>query len=122
MNALRTLALAAAALCCASAGAAVTLPPGTDLPPPPNLRVPADPGYWQRGAALPAYVIQTSAGAIECPRRWFEAAACRTYMPGQERRPRAFVRQQGGWVVCSRPQGAEGCVGIRELPQMIEQD
>ena len=118
----RSAVLAASLLACAAANAVIPVR-GVELPPPPTVQTTPDPKYWAPGTLFPSYVIQTSAGNIECPRRWYEAAVCRDYIPGRDKRPRAFVRKVGGqWIVCSRPNGNEGCVGIRDLPIMVKQD
>jgi hypothetical protein len=91
-----------------------------ELPPEPKHKLPPPTTWWNTN--LPSYVIQTSTGRVECPDRWYDAPACRPYVPGRDKRMRAFVRKEGDWIICPRPVGREGCVGIRQLPNMIEQE
>jgi hypothetical protein len=93
-----------------------------ELPPEPHHKFPPTQKWWEPGTRLPAYVIVTSTGRVECPNRWYDPPACRPYVPGRDKRMRAFVRKEGEWMVCPRPAGREGCVGIRQMPNMIEQD
>jgi hypothetical protein len=104
------------ALCLPAAAAPV------ELPPEPKIKVPSPKEWWAPGTRMPAYVIQTSTGLVECPNRFYEAQVCRPYVQGRDKRMRAFVRKDGDWMVCPRSTGRDGCVGIRELPNMIEQD
>lgn len=91
-----------------------------ELPPEPKYKLPPSPTWWKTN--LPAYVIQTSTGPMECPERWYDAPSCRPYVKGRDKRMRAFVRKEGDWMVCPRPAGREGCVGFRQLPNWLEQD
>lgn len=118
---LATFALAAA-LASASAHAVIPVR-DAELPPPPNLRTPPPTNFWSGNTRFPSYVIQVSTGAVECPRRWYEPGACRDYVPGRDRRPRAFVRKIGDtWMVCPNAQGQAGCGALRAMPNLLEQD
>ena len=112
-----TLAIVIVCACCmAHAQNKVPLPPGPALQTPPPL------DNWKPGTALPAYVIRTDSGVIECPRQWVEPG-CRPYIKGRDRRPRAFVRQVSGqWLKCPDAVALDQCVNLKALPNMREQD
>ncbi|WP_028997110.1 hypothetical protein [Azohydromonas australica] len=93
-----------------------------ELPPEPKYKLPPSPTWWAKGTTLPAYVIQTSTGPVECPDRFYDPAACRPYVQGKDKRMRVFVRKEGEWMICPRPKGREGCVGMRQTPNWVEQD
>jgi hypothetical protein len=113
---MKPAALLVLALVSAAQAASVELPPG------PKLYTPPPKGYWDGRTAFPSYVIQTNTGRVECPRRWYEPTACRPYIPGRDRRPRAFVRKEGAWMVCPRPSGLQGCVGLGGMYPLVEQE
>lgn len=92
-----------------------------ELPPvPSNVSVIKDP--WKPGLKLPAYVIQTDTGLRECPSPWVDTS-CRDYVPGRDRRMRAFVvKRNGTWMICPRRDSAARCSVRGQMPQMEVQD
>lgn len=92
------------------------------LPPQPNIRTSPVLNPWAKGTSWGAFLIRTDNGVVECPRPYIEQG-CRPYVRGRDRRPRAFVRLEGGrWLKCPDPVSLEKCVGIRDLPNMRVQE
>lgn len=107
---------AMAALTCALVQA------GVPLPPQPNIKTDPPPDPWAPGTKWGAFVIRTDNGLVECRRAYIDAT-CRPYVRGRDRRPRAFVRLEGGrWLKCPDPVSLEKCVGVRDLPNMRVQE
>lgn len=99
------------------------LPDGTrrvELPPGPkrqgfqNIKRTADP--WPAGSRLPSFVIETDKGTVECRVAWIDES-CRDYLPGRDKRPRAWVMKQNrAWVTCPNRSSSTGCVPYYGLP------
>lgn len=92
----------------------VELPPGPRHKGFQNFSRTADP--WPAGGRLPSFVIDTERGPLECTMRWVDNS-CRTYVPGRDRRPRAWVlKRQGTWTICPRRDSAARCTSYTGLP------
>jgi hypothetical protein len=87
-----------------------------------GLRPVTKPSLWRPGVYLPTYVIETKAGLKECGWPWVDSG-CRSYVPKQDRRERAWVVKYGGrWMKCPHRDSTVNCVGYEDLPNMVFQD
>ena len=92
----------------------VELPPGPKRQAFQNIKRTADP--WPTGSRLPSFVIEADRGLVECRVAWIDES-CRDYVPGRDKRPRAWVmKRDRTWITCPKRASGDGCVPYYGLP------
>jgi hypothetical protein len=98
----------------------VELPPGPRMESLRHVQRTTDP--WSPAFKLPAFVIDTDRGLVECTQRWIDSD-CRPYVRGRDKRLRSWVvKTAGQWRVCGQPAVINTCVDYYAPPRHIVQE